>query len=71
MCKDVEDLEVRLAPENKPLSGDESLPQVSQVEGTFKLNIISMIQMAKEAAPHLRRGSSIINTTSVTAYKVQ
>lgn len=42
---------------------------VQQVEGTFKLNIISMIQMAKEAEPYLRRGSAIINTTSVTAYQ--
>lgn len=42
---------------------------VKQVEETFKLNIVSMIQMAKEAVPHLRRGSSIINTTSVTAFK--
>lgn len=43
--------------------------QIKQVESVFKLNIVSMIQMAKEAVPHLRRGSSIINTTSVTAYK--
>jgi len=42
---------------------------VKQVEGTFKLNIIAMIQMAKEAEPYLRRGSAIINTTSVTAYE--
>lgn len=43
--------------------------KVKQVEGTFRLNIISMIQLAKEAEPYLRRGSAIINTTSVTAYK--
>jgi len=42
---------------------------VTQVERTFKLNIVAMIQLAKEAEPHLRRGSSIINTTSVTAYQ--
>ncbi|KAG8824188.1 hypothetical protein FRC19_002300 [Serendipita sp. 401] len=42
---------------------------VKQVESTYKLNIISMIHLAKEAVPHMRRGSSIINTTSVTAYK--
>lgn len=42
---------------------------MNHVESTYKLNIIAMIEMAKEAVPHLRRGSSIINTTSVTAYK--
>ncbi|KAG8822597.1 hypothetical protein FRC17_009508 [Serendipita sp. 399] len=42
---------------------------VTQVESTFKLNIIAMIHLAKEAIPHMHRGSSIINTTSVTAYK--
>jgi NAD(P)-dependent dehydrogenase (short-subunit alcohol dehydrogenase family) len=42
---------------------------VKQVESTYKLNIISMIQMTTCAVPHMRRGSAIINTTSVTAYK--
>ncbi|PVG04715.1 NAD(P)-binding protein [Serendipita vermifera] len=42
---------------------------MNQVESTFKLNIVAMIEMAKEAVPHLRRGCSIINTTSVTGYK--
>jgi len=42
---------------------------VKQVEETFKLNIIAMIHMAREAVPHLRRGSAIINTTSVTGYQ--
>ncbi|ODQ54939.1 general stress protein 39 [Saitoella complicata NRRL Y-17804] len=39
------------------------------VEGTFKTNIIQMIALAKFALPHLSKGDSIINTTSVTAYR--
>ncbi|PRP82523.1 oxidoreductase [Planoprotostelium fungivorum] len=40
-----------------------------QVERTFRSNILSMIMITKHAVPHLKKGSSIINTTSVTAYK--
>jgi len=40
-----------------------------QVERTFRSNIMSMIMITKHAVPHLKKGSSIINTTSVTAYK--
>jgi NAD(P)-dependent dehydrogenase (short-subunit alcohol dehydrogenase family) len=39
------------------------------VESTFRSNILQMIAITKYALPHLRRGSSIINTTSVTAYR--
>lgn len=40
-----------------------------QLEKTFRTNIFSYFFMAKFAAPHLKKGSVIINTTSVTAYK--
>lgn len=40
-----------------------------QLERTFKTNIFAYFQMAKAALPHLGEGSSIVNTTSVTAYK--
>lgn len=40
-----------------------------QLERTFRTNIFSYFFMAKAALPHLRQGASIINTTSVTAYR--
>lgn len=36
---------------------------------TFETNIISMILLTQEVFPHLEEGDSIINSTSVTAYK--
>lgn len=42
---------------------------MGKVESTFRSNILQMFAVTKFALPHLRRGSSIINTTSVTAYK--
>jgi NAD(P)-dependent dehydrogenase (short-subunit alcohol dehydrogenase family) len=40
-----------------------------QVERTFRTNIFSCFFMAKHALQHMKEGASIINTTSVTAYK--
>jgi NAD(P)-dependent dehydrogenase (short-subunit alcohol dehydrogenase family) len=41
----------------------------AQLERTFRTNIFSMFFLVKSALPHLKAGASIINTTSVTAYR--
>lgn len=62
------DILVNNAAEQHP---QEKLEDISeeQWEKTFRTNIFGMFQMTKAALPHLRKGASIINTTSVTAYK--
>ena len=40
-----------------------------QLERTFRTNIFAMFYMTKAVLPHLRAGSAIINSTSVTAYR--
>lgn len=62
------DILVNNAAEQHP---QESIADISaqQLERTFRTNIFSMFFMTKAAMKHLKEGSAIINTTSVTAYK--
>ncbi|MEN7528231.1 MULTISPECIES: SDR family oxidoreductase [unclassified Cupriavidus] len=40
-----------------------------QVEATFRTNVFAMFHVTRAAMPHLGKGASILNTTSVTAYR--
>lgn len=43
--------------------------QTDMVESTFRSNILQMFAITKYAIPHMPKGSSIINTTSVVAFR--
>src|SRR5687768_6433030 len=48
----------------------ESVTDISeaQLERTFRTNIFAQFNLVKAALPHMKKGASIINTTSVVAY---
>lgn len=62
------DILINNAAEQHPQENIEDISQ-EQLERTFRTNIFSMFYLTKAAVKHLRPGSAIINTTSVTAYK--
>ncbi len=62
------DILINNAAEQHPQETIEKIT-ADQLERTFRTNIFSMFFMTKAALPHLKEGSAIINTTSVTAYK--
>ncbi|MCM3595278.1 SDR family oxidoreductase [Metabacillus idriensis] len=61
------DILVNNAAEQHPQAGIEEISK-EQLERTFKTNIFSFFYMTKAALPHMKQGSSIINTSSITAY---
>lgn len=62
------DILVNNAAEQHPQDSIEKI-SAEQLERTFRTNIFSMFYLTKAALPYLHEGSTIINTTSVTAYK--
>ena len=62
------DILVNNAAEQHPQESIEDIT-AEQLERTFRTNIFSMFFLTKAALKHLKEGSTIINTTSVTAYK--
>ncbi|MEI2579552.1 SDR family oxidoreductase [Scytonema sp. PRP1] len=62
------DILINNAAEQHPQDSIEKISS-EQLERTFRTNVFSMFYLTKAALPHLKAGSAIINTTSVTAYK--
>ena len=62
------DILINNAAEQHPQESIENIT-AEQLERTFRTNIFGMFFMTKAALPNLKEGSTIINTTSVTAYK--
>jgi len=62
------DILVNNAGEQHPQDHLEDITE-AQWEKTFRTNIFAMFQLTKQVLPHLTEGASIINTSSVTAYK--
>ena len=62
------DILVNNAAEQFPAENVEEL-NFENLESTFRVNCFSMFYLTQAALPHLKKGSSIINTASVTAYR--
>src|SRR5207342_112911 len=62
------DILVNNAAEQHPQKALEKIT-VKQLERTFRTNIFSFFFLTKATLPHLKKGSAIINTTSVVAYR--
>ena len=62
------DIVVNNAAEQHPQKSLEKIT-AKQLERTFRTNIFAFFFLTKAALPHLKKGSAIINTASVTAYR--
>lgn len=61
------DILVNNAAEQHPKKNLEEIT-AEQLERTFRTNVFSMFYLTQAALPHLKSGSAIINTASITAY---
>lgn len=59
---------VNNAAEQHPVKSLEEITD-EHLESTFQTNIFSFFRVTREALKHLQEGDSIINTTSITAYR--
>jgi NAD(P)-dependent dehydrogenase (short-subunit alcohol dehydrogenase family) len=59
---------IQIAGEQHP---DQDITDITeeQLQRTFQTNIFSMFYLAQAVRPHLQKGSTIVNCTSVTMYK--
>lgn len=62
------DILVNNAAEQHPQESIEDIT-AEQLEKTFRTNIFAMFYLTKAAMKHLKKGASIINTASITAYE--
>ena len=62
------DIVVNNAGEQHPQNSIEDITK-QQLERTFKTNIFGMFYLVKATLPYLKEGATIINTSSITAYK--
>ncbi|RZT39561.1 SDR family oxidoreductase [Cupriavidus agavae] len=62
------DILVNNAAEQHPQKDIEDVTP-DQLEDTFRTNVFAMFHVTRAAMQHLGKGSSILNTTSVTAYR--
>ncbi|SHG22485.1 SDR family oxidoreductase [Ornithinibacillus halophilus] len=62
------DILINNAAEQHPQSDITKISQ-QQLEQTFKTNVFGTFYMTQAALPHLQKGSSIINTSSITAHE--
>lgn len=62
------DILVNNAAEQHPKEKIEDVTS-AQLEQTFRTNFFSMFNLTRMVVPHMKPGSTIINTTSVTAYR--
>lgn len=62
------DILVNNSAEQHPQQNFEDIT-AEQLEKTFRTNVFGYFHMTKAALPHMKKGSTIINTSSITAYQ--